>query len=44
MNAQELAANPRLSRWFVQDLNRDPGLPLADASLDAAMICVGSST
>jgi len=40
MNAQELAANPRLSRWFVQDLNRDPGLPLADASLDAAMICV----
>jgi len=41
MNAEELAANPRLSRWFVQDLNRDPVLPLADASLDAAMICVG---
>jgi hypothetical protein len=40
MNAEELAANPRLSRWFVQNLNRDPQLPLADASLNAAMICV----
>ena len=40
MNAEELAANPRLSRWFVQDLNRDPTLPLADHSVDAAMICV----
>ena len=40
MNAAELAANPRLSRWFVQNLNRDPVLPLADDSVDAAMICV----
>jgi methyltransferase family protein len=40
MNAEELAANPRLDRRFVQNLNRDPTLPLADASLDAAMICV----
>jgi hypothetical protein len=40
MNATELAANPRLSRWFVQNLNRDTTLPLADASIDAAMICV----
>ena len=40
MNAAELAANPRLSRWFVQDLNRDPALPLDDASVDAAAICV----
>src|SRR5205823_755958 len=40
MNAEELAANPRLDRWFVQNLNRDPRLPLTDASLDAAMICV----
>ncbi len=40
MNAEELAANPRLARWFVQDLNRDPILPLADASLDAVTICV----
>jgi SAM-dependent methyltransferase len=40
MNAAELAANPRLDRWFVQDLNRDPKLPLADASVDAVGICV----
>ncbi len=40
MNAAELAANPRLARWFVQNLNRDPSLPLEDASIDAAMICV----
>src|SRR6516165_875996 len=40
MNATELAANPRLSRWFIQNLNREAKLPLADASLDAAMICV----
>jgi hypothetical protein len=40
MNAEELAANPRLTRWFVQDLNKDPHLPLPDASFDAAMICV----
>ena len=41
MNAVELAANPRLDRWFVQDLNRDPALPLADASVDAVLCCVG---
>ncbi|HEY1299431.1 MAG TPA: methyltransferase domain-containing protein [Stellaceae bacterium] len=40
MNAAELSANPRLSRFFVQNLNRDPALPLADRSIDAATICV----
>lgn len=40
LNAEELAANPRLTHSFVQDLNIDPRLPLADASLDAAAICV----
>jgi hypothetical protein len=40
MNAEELAANPRLSRWFMQDLNADPALPLDDRSLDAACLCV----
>ena len=40
MNASELAANPRLDRWFVQDLNADPALPLLPASIDAACICV----
>ncbi len=39
MNAEELAANPRLGRWFVQNLNREPVLPLDDSSVDAAMIC-----
>jgi SAM-dependent methyltransferase len=40
MNPTELAANPRLSRWFLQNLNRDTVLPLPDAGIDAAMICV----
>jgi hypothetical protein len=40
MNREELAANPRLDRWFVQNLNRDTGLPLSEAGVDAAMICV----
>lgn len=40
MNATELAANPRLTRWFVQNLNREMNLPLADATVDAAMVCV----
>jgi hypothetical protein len=40
MNEEELAANPRLDRRFVQDLNREPCLPLADRSIDAATICV----
>lgn len=41
MNAEELAANPRVARWFVQDLNRDPLLPEPDATFDAVLICVG---
>ena len=41
MNAVELAANPRLTDTFVQDLNRTPALPLADATFDAALCCVG---
>jgi SAM-dependent methyltransferase len=41
MNARELAANPRLDRWFVQDLNREPRLPLDDGAFDAALCCVG---
>ena len=40
MNESELEANPRLSRWFVQDLNRDPRLPLGNGSVDAVAICV----
>ena len=41
MNMQELRANPRLDRRFVQNLNEDQALPLEDASMDAACICVG---
>jgi SAM-dependent methyltransferase len=40
MNDSELAANPRLGRRFVLDLNRNPRLPLCDSTVDAAMICV----
>ena len=40
MNEAELAANPRLTRSFVQDLNRNPALPLDPASCDAALCCV----
>ena len=41
MNGEELAANPRLTRWWVQDLNGDARLPLSDAEFDAALCCVG---
>ncbi len=40
MNTGELAANPRLDRRFIQDLNADPALPLPPASVDAACMCV----
>jgi SAM-dependent methyltransferase len=41
MNAEELAANPRLGRCFVQDLNRDAVLPEPDEAFDAVLVCVG---
>ena len=40
MNAEELAANARLSRWFVQDLNVNPALPLETDAFDGAGLCV----
>jgi SAM-dependent methyltransferase len=40
MNAEELAGNPRLDEWVVQDLNADPRLPYPDASFDAVLITV----
>jgi len=40
MNADELAANPRFARWFVRDLNIDPRLPLDDAEINGACLCV----
>jgi SAM-dependent methyltransferase len=41
MNAQELAANPQLTAWFVQNLNDDPALSLTAQTFDAALCCVG---
>jgi SAM-dependent methyltransferase len=40
LNRRELAANPRLNDFVVQDLNHDPLLEFADAEFDAAAICV----
>ena len=40
MNRAELAANPRLAAWAVQDLNQQPALPFADQEFDGAAICV----
>ncbi len=41
MNPAELARNPRLTDFFVRDLNADPdGWAAADASFDAVVCCV----
>ncbi len=37
LNAAELAKNPRLDEYFVQNLNQDQKIPLADASVDAVL-------
>ena len=41
MNSTELEANPRLTRWFVQNFNDDTALPINDHAFEAAMCCVG---
>ena len=43
LNDAELAANPRLDRHWRQNLNVDQKLPLADASVDAALIVAFSN-
>ena len=40
LNTRELAENPFLDEWHVQDLNCDPNLPFATAEFDGAAICV----
>jgi len=40
MNAEELAANPRLASWDVHDLNATPRMPYPDASFDAVLCAV----
>ena len=37
LNAEELARNPRLHHYFVQNLNQTLQLPLPDASFDAVL-------
>lgn len=37
LNAAELAKNPQLDHYFVQNLNENPTLPLADQSFDAVL-------
>ena len=40
LNAEELARNPRLDHYFVQNLNANPQLPLKDEDFDAVLNCV----
>lgn len=40
MNTQELAANPQLDSYFVQNLNKKSALPFDDGSFDACLIAV----
>jgi len=40
LSACELAENPFLDEWCVQDLNRDQRLPFATAEFEGAAICV----
>lgn len=40
MNEEELAKNPRLNHYFIQDLNANPKLPLEDEDFDAVLITV----
>jgi SAM-dependent methyltransferase len=41
LNAEELSANPRLDRHWLQNLNTTQQLPLADNSVDAVLIVAG---
>ena len=40
MNEEELAKNPRLNHYFVQNWNTQPKLSLADGDFDAVLIAV----
>ena len=40
MNATELADNPQLNEYLLQDINIDPALPFEDESFDAVVITV----
>jgi SAM-dependent methyltransferase len=40
LNGEELAKNPRLDSYVVQNLNADPKLPFTDSHFDAVLNCV----
>jgi SAM-dependent methyltransferase len=40
MNEEELARNPRLDHYFVQNLNENPKFPLSDQEFDAVLNAV----
>ncbi|MDF2386506.1 class I SAM-dependent methyltransferase [Nostoc ellipsosporum NOK] len=40
LNAEELARNPQLNHYVVQNLNDNPQLPFADEDFDAVLNCV----
>lgn len=40
LNAEELARNPRLDHYFVQDINENPKLPLKEQDFDAVLNAV----
>ncbi|MEA5617009.1 class I SAM-dependent methyltransferase [Cronbergia sp. UHCC 0137] len=40
LNSEELARNPRLDHYFVQNLNENPQLPLPNQDFDAVLNCV----
>jgi hypothetical protein len=40
MNEEELAQNPQLNGYFLQDLNANPKLPFPDQDFDAVLIAV----
>ncbi|MCF2149291.1 class I SAM-dependent methyltransferase [Desmonostoc muscorum LEGE 12446] len=40
LNAEELARNPRLNHYFVQNLNENPQFPLPNEDFDAVLNCV----
>ena len=40
MNEEELAKNPRLDNYFLQDLNANPKLPFPDTDFDGVLIAV----
>jgi SAM-dependent methyltransferase len=40
LNAEELARNPRLNHYFIQNINDNPKLPFPDQDFDAVINCV----